>query len=86
MRGAIIIGLIIRTHIKNPKKKGGIMGRYFCQRDEINLPMLKANKVCLLKRCPNLFVKYRGKRNRKWINKYKQAIPNTLTELVDCVG
>jgi len=61
------------------------VGRYFCKKKQMYLPKLKVNEYCLLKaRCPELMVKTYCKRVRRVFT--RQAIPNTLTDLVNCEG
>lgn len=48
------------------------MGRYQCSQGKVT-GIAKANRVCLIKRCPNLLVRYKNK-------SYKKVFPIGLVD------
>lgn len=48
------------------------MGRYSCQKGKIT-SISKANKICLLRKCPHLIVQYQR-------GKFKTVVPVTMTD------
>ena len=48
------------------------MGRYKCSQGKVT-SIAKANRVCLIKRCPNLLVQFKQ-------GKYRSVVPVTMTE------
>jgi len=52
------------------------MGRYKCAQGK-QVGIGKANRVCLIKRCPNLLVQFKRKG-------FKQVIPITMIDVQGC--
>jgi hypothetical protein len=57
-------------------KRRWIVGRYRCAQGK-EVGIAKANRVCLIKRCPDLLVQFKR-------GKHKRVVPITMIEIKGC--
>lgn len=52
------------------------MGRYKCAQGKVT-SIAKANRICLIRRCPDLLVQFKR-------GKHRRVVPITMTEMKGC--